>query len=99
METWLREARPTVHRWSSWTGRLPDTQRACEKPGSAALARALADQLALEFGNGGQQRREQPTLRARRVPQGIAKRPEYGARLADAVVEQRMARLPSPLGH
>src|SRR6266487_3793088 len=51
----------------------------------AALPRALADQLALEFGNGGQQRREQPTLWARRVPQRIAKRPECGARLADAV--------------
>jgi hypothetical protein len=67
------------------------------------FAGPLADQLALEFGNAGEQGREQAALRARRVPQRIAKRSERGAGLADAIdqVEQLAGRAAEPvqLGH
>src|ERR1700737_189570 len=41
----------------------------------AAVAGALLDQIALKLGNSREQRREQPALRAGRIPQGIAERP------------------------
>jgi hypothetical protein len=59
-----------------------------------ALSSALADQVALKLGNRGQQRREKPPLRRRRIPDRVAEAPEGRASLADTLdqVEQLAGR-------
>jgi hypothetical protein len=49
----------------------------------APFAGALADQIALEVRDRGQECRERPSLRARRIPQRIAERLKRRASLAD----------------
>src|SRR6516162_3966383 len=63
---------------------------ACLHGALAAVTGALPDEVALELGNCGQQRREKTSLRAGSIPERVAEAPEGCAGLADALdqVEQ-----------
>jgi hypothetical protein len=62
----------------------------------AAFNSAFADQVTLEVGYRGKQRREKPPLATRRIPQWIAERAEGSTGFADAVDQPSSSRVDRP---